>query len=113
MNLLRATVNQKDGWWELRLLDLDIVADGDSEDAMLRDLEHSLISEYHLAVRFGETPFVRLFRGCPAEVSQAWEEDNKQLRTLNLTSEVRQALAAVFRSPLLSDFKVVDQAEAA
>jgi hypothetical protein len=111
MNLLRATVSRtEEGWWELQLLDLDVVADGDSEDAMLRDLEHSLTAEYHLAVRNGETPFVRLFKGCPAEVSRAWQEDHKQFRSLNLTDEVKRALAAVFRSPVMNEFRVTEDA---
>ena len=100
MNLLRARVRTTDdGWWELVLLDLDIVADGDSENAMLRDLEHTLVAEYHLAVWAKETPFVRLFRGCPAGVSEAWEDGGKALRHLRLPTEVRQALAGVFRVP--------------
>lgn len=110
MNLLRATVSRYEEWWELQLLDLDVVADGETEDAMLRELEYTLTSEYHLAVRHGETPFVRLFKGCPSEVSRSWEEDHKKFRTLNLTDEVKQALAAVFRSPVMSEFRVMEDA---
>lgn len=113
MNLLRAQVRTTDGWWELALLDLDIVADGGSEDEMLRDVEHALISEYHLALRAGETPFVKLFRGCPAEVSRAWESNDKALRFLKLPPEVKMALAAVFHAPSLCEFKVEPVVDAA
>ncbi len=107
MNLLRATVRNKGGWWEIRLLDLNIVADGDSEQAMLRDLEFSLTAEYRLALKYNKTPFVSLYnKDCPEEVSKAWEDGGKNLRTLNLPDDVRQALSAVFRRPDIAQFAV-------
>lgn len=106
MNLLRAQVHRTEDWWEMKLLDLDLVADGDSEDAMLRDLEHTLIAEYHIALKFGQTPFVKLFKGCPPEVSKSWEDGGKKLRTLNLPTEVSMALSAVFHAPRLGSFEV-------
>lgn len=106
MNLLRARVHhdEKRGWWELRLIDLAVVADGCSETEMLKQLEHALISEYRLAIKFGKTPFVNLFRGAPEDVCRAWQDGDKQLRSLDLPEEVSQALAAVFRAPQLVPF---------
>ena len=106
MSLLRATVRSKKDWWEAKLLDLNIVVDGESETALLRQLEHTLTAEYHLAIRFGQTPFVNLLLNCPDEVANAWEDDNKRLRTLNLPSDVRLALSTVFRKPKISEFKL-------
>lgn len=113
MNILRARGGEKNGWWEMELLDLDIVADGESEHAMLRDLEHTLTAEYHLAIQASETPFVKLFKGCPMEVSRTWEDGGKSLRQLNLPPDVRQALAAVFRIPKIPEFGVSEFAHAA
>ncbi len=107
MSLLRAKVRQsKDGWWEMALLDLNIVADGDSEDSMLRDLEHSLVVEYRLAMKNGEAPFARLFQGCPEEVSRSWKDGGKTLRHLALPFDVRRALAAIFRQATVPEFTV-------
>lgn len=106
MNLLRAQARQKDGWMEMRLLDLDIVADGPSEDAVLRDLEHTLIGEYLLAIHMDQTPFVKLFRGCPPDVSKSWHDGDKKMKQLNLPMEVRMALAAVFMNPNFSEVAV-------
>jgi hypothetical protein len=109
MNLLRARVKHKKDWFQVELLDLAIFADGPTEEAMLRDLEHSLRSEYELALQAEETPFVKLFRGCPKEVSDSWHDDGeKKLRHLDLPAEVRRAIAAVFHSPSHKAFQVVD-----
>jgi hypothetical protein len=113
MNLLRAKVKNKNDWWELALLDLAIVADGASEDAMLRDLEHSLIVDYHLALKANQTPFVRLFRGCPAEVSRSWIDGGKNFRALNLPQDVSMSLGAVFRAPNIAQFTVENVSPAA
>ena len=113
MSLLRATVRKSGDWWEAKLLDLNIVADGDSEEALLHDLEHTLVAEYHLALKHGQTPFMNVLIACPREVADAWETDNKRLRTLNLPGEVRQALSAVFHRPNISQFTVDTTAQAA
>lgn len=106
MNLLRATVKQTDSLWELALLDLDVVAEGDSEDSMLRDLEHTLAAEYHVALNLGKTPFLDLMSDdCPEEVRRSWEDGGKKFRVLNLRPEVRAALAAAFRSPKIEGFQ--------
>ena len=42
MNLLRAQMRVTNGWWEIQHLDLEISADGPSEEEMLREVEHSL-----------------------------------------------------------------------
>lgn len=107
MNLLRAKVKDGPDWWEAKLLDLDIAADGASEDEMLRQVEYALVAEYHLALKYGQTPFVKIFtKDCPEEVRKSWEDGSKNLRTLNLPDVVRQALAAVFRRPSLGHFEL-------
>ena len=106
MGLLRASVKNTPDWWEARLLDLDIFADGENEDKMLHELEHALVAHYYIALEHGRTPFVDLLVSCPRDVSQSWESGDKKLRSLNLPDEVRQALSAVFRSPTIADFKL-------
>lgn len=106
MSLLRATVRRARDWWELKLLDLDIVADGATEGEMLRELEHALVAEYHLALRAERTPFVDRLIACPIDLERAWEEGDKNLRMLNLPLEVRQALSAVFHKRRISQFHV-------
>ncbi len=113
MSLLRATVRKTGDWWEAKLLDLNIVADGESEMAMLRDLEHTLVGEYHLALKLGQTPFMNVLLSCPREVADAWTSDDKRLRTLALPDDVRQALSAVFHRPNISEFKLDTTARAA
>jgi hypothetical protein len=106
MNLLRSSVKTERGWWEISLLDLNIVADGPTETAMLRELEHQLVAEYHLAVKAGETPFVKLLSGDP-ETRAVWDESpEKQFRTLNLPKDVSLALSVIFRRPNLNGFHV-------
>lgn len=106
MNLLRATVSETPGWWEIRLLDLDVAADGPTEEAMLRELEHMLTAEYHLAVSRGRAPFIELLRGQPV----AREDGDTRFRRLNLPKCVSMALSLAFRSPTLSDFHVAKAA---
>ncbi len=107
MNLLRARVSNSGGWWELHLLDLAIMADGASEDEVLRGLEHALMAEYQLALKYKKVPFVELFRECPDFVRASWEnDDGKKHRQLDLPDEVRLAIAAVFRLPTNAPFEV-------
>jgi hypothetical protein len=106
MNLLRASVHQRAGWCEFQLLDLDIIADGADEDAAVRELEHALIAEYHLAIKYGHTPFVKLLTAVPTEVQDSWENGNKGFRELQLPPEVALALSAVFHVPNLSAFRL-------
>lgn len=100
MNLLRAHVREYNGWWEVRLLDLDIMADGASEDEVLRQLEHSLTVEYHLARKAGQEPFVRLLLSPPgAPADPAGEETGAgKVRPLRIPAEVGAALAAAIRA---------------
>lgn len=109
MGILRANVRTERGWWEIRLLDLDIVADGATEQDMLRQLEHSMTAEYHLALKHGQTPFVKRLLACPKDVSESWQQDDKKFRLLELPSEVRQALSAVFQLPNISTFRIEQQ----
>ena len=95
MSLLRAKVRKTDTWWELSLLDFDIVADGENEEAMLKDLVHSLVCEYHLAVEAGRPPFVNLLKASSAAVSQSWDEGAKQFGKLDLPEKVSLALSMV------------------
>lgn len=106
MGLLRATARMDRGWWEIKLLDLAVAADGDSETAMLKQLEHALVAEYLLAKELGQTPFVKLLLACPKEVHEAWTDDTKKFRTLSLPEEVRCALSAVFRLEQVAEFRV-------
>lgn len=109
-NILRATVrtNEPTGWWEVRLLDLKIGADGATEAEMLRQLEYALTAEYHLALEAGKTPFVELLNDPTMEKCQLWDEDDKSFRSLNLPEGVRVALSMVFRRPQLSQFQIVE-----
>jgi hypothetical protein len=106
MNLLRAHVRRTDGWWELKLLDLDIVADGATEDEMLQHLEHALTAEYHLARKFGRTPFVNILLAVPTGNRRPAQPTGTSLRPLTLPDEVRQALAAAFRRPSMDAFAI-------
>jgi len=106
MNLLRAHVRSEDGWWEIKLLDLDVVADGPTEAEMLEQVEHALIAEYHLALKRGKTPFLNILLAVPTEVRRAWDDGDKSLRVLNLPDDVRQALSAAFRTPTIDDFAI-------
>jgi hypothetical protein len=96
-NILRARVTKGQKWWEIKLLDLDIVADGKDEADMLRTLEHELVAEFHLAIKFNKTPFVDLVKTCPDDVAKSWQDGGQNLRRLTLPDDVRRALAAVFR----------------
>lgn len=108
MTLLRATVRTSPDWLEMKLLDIRIVADGPTEEAVLEELEYRLVAEYELALHYGETPFMNLIDpNCPEEVSRAWEDDGKKFRSLDLPNEVRAALAAAFKQPKLSTYQVL------
>lgn len=110
MNLLRATVRKTGDWWEVKLIDLKVVADGESESAMLRQLEYVLTAEYHLATRFARTPFVGLLRSVPTQEELVWCDGDKNFRQLNLPVEVRRAISAVFNSPTVTEFTLRDEA---
>lgn len=109
MNLLRATVKKAPDWWEMTLLDLAVVVDGTGEDECLRQLEHFLIGEYHLAIRAGRTPFVGLKKGCDAATSQAFSDGSKKFGKLNLPDEVSLMLGAVLDRPKVQQFQVQEQ----
>jgi hypothetical protein len=106
MNLLRAHVRCTDGWWEIKLLDLDIVADGATEAEMLEHLEHALTAEYHLARKLKRTPFVSIMLAVPTDIRRPAAAPGASVRPLTLPDEVRQALAAAFRRPSPDDFAV-------
>lgn len=110
MNMLRATVKQDARGWQLRLLDLAISADGQTEDAMLRDLEHALTAEYLLAKKFGQVPFAKLRSASESNKDQAWKRDGKSFRQLNLPAEVKEALALALGDPSPREFKVIAEA---
>ena len=108
MNILKAQVQRSSNgqWWEIQLLDLEIVADGKNEQEMLDELEYRLTVEYQLAVKNQETPFVKLIKGDPEKIS-TWVQGDKKLRQLKLPAEVSQALSAIFRAPNLLPFGTV------
>jgi hypothetical protein len=106
MGILRAKVCNKGGWWEAFLIDLAVAADGATEAEMIEQIKHALVGEYVLALRNGETPFVKLIRSVPKEVAQSWADDSKTLRSLNLPQEVKQALSAVFQWTRIADFSI-------
>ena len=112
MSLLRAQVRKfdqgtPDEWWQMSLLDLDVVADGRNEDEVLRDVEHALFGEYELAVLHGRPPFIdRMREDCPQDVIDAWTNGNKIPAKLNLPQRVRVALAIAFKSASTVDFEV-------
>lgn len=106
MGILRAKVSTtKDGFWEISLLDLAIAADGVDEHSMLKNLEELLVTEYHVAKHFKQTPFARLWRDPPAEVCASWSEGPQKIKILDLPDEVRMAIAAVMRWTS-SDFRL-------
>lgn len=111
MNMLRAHIRVLNGWWEVKLLDLDITADGASEAEMLRQLEHSLVTEYHLAVKAGRTPFLDVLLAIPTDVQRSWEGGATNAEALNLPADVGMALAAALRAPKISSF-ALDRAAA-
>jgi hypothetical protein len=113
MNLLRAQVRTRGGWWEIKLIDLNIVADGDSEEAMLHDLEYALTAEYHLAIKSGRIPFVNLCTSVPTAVAEAWKDDHKKFRRLDLPTEVSMALSAVLHHQTAAPIAVEAPASAA
>lgn len=116
MNMLKAMVTEhKDGkWWELRLVELAIVADGATESEMLAQLEYLLTAEYELAVRHGKTPFVGLLREEKAADECKWDEhDDKALRKLNLPEQVRLALATALRRETVGQFQLAPYTRAA
>lgn len=106
VGILRAKVSNSDGWWQVWLLDLDIFADGPSEQDMLRSLSFAIAAEYHAAIAVGQTPFFALRRTCPPEVSESWNHGGKSLRTLDLPDSVRAALSAAFGSQVISEFTI-------
>lgn len=89
----QSKVRDDGGWWEVMLMDLEIAADGESKEAMLRQLSYVITAEYHIAKANKQTPFANLIRNCPPEVRK---DGGKILRTLNLPDDVRSALAAAF-----------------
>jgi hypothetical protein len=99
MNIFQAKVTSKDDWWELRLVDLNIVSDGSSEDEMLRQLEHALMAEYSLALRDRRTPFVGLRKN--NKPPQNSDGSGSCMRLLNLPDPVRTALSAALNLPSL------------
>lgn len=106
MNMLRAGVRNKGDRWEVRLLDLAIAADGDSETSMLRDLEYALTAEYHLAVKYGRTPFRNIVVARHSEVSKSWTGGGVDLRALKIPAEVSQALASALGTENISQFRL-------
>ena len=99
MEIFRAVVWSCETWWELRLLDLSIMVDGETEDEMLRQLQHSLCVHYTWAVRNGLTPFMKLKR-TPTETECAkWKGSGVSLRRLDLPEEVRVALSMAIGNP--------------
>jgi hypothetical protein len=103
MNLLRAHIRAAQDWWEVRLLDLDIVADGATEAEMIQQLEHALVSEYHLALKAGRTPFLNVLLAVPTG-AQGARAGADALRVLKLPQEVAIALAGALRAPQIGDF---------
>lgn len=112
MNLLKAKVNKSDTWWELELLALEICADGATEHDMLRDLERTLVAEYHLAKQQKRTPFVDLLteEGKREAAEAQWCEGGKQFRQLNIPQEVSMALSAVLHAKQFDSVSVIQAA---
>lgn len=107
MNLLKAEARSTGAWWEIRLLELDIVADGSTEAEMLDNLRHSLIAQYHLDIKMNKTPFVGLIRAKPLALSDAANSGSAtRLRDLGLPDVVTQALALVLHKPTMGRFQV-------
>lgn len=101
-SILRASVKRHnigtaEEWWEMRLIDLAIVADGADEASVLEEIEHQLSCHYAMAHKLGRTPFIDLVHPeTPEEVCRRWESSDKKFKHLQLTDEVRQALADAF-----------------
>src|SRR5262249_7748542 len=105
-NVLRANVRSTKDWWELQLLDLKIVADGATEAEMLKQLEHVLTMEYHLALKCGKAPFVNLLLTAPEELQKFWDQGGAKIGWLKLPPEVSQAIAVLFQRPTVAPFCV-------
>ncbi len=106
MNPIKAVGGHRNGWWEIELLELDVVADGESEEAMLDDLAHTLFGQYALAKMHQRTPFVNLLRNPSDPRPQRVPDAGDKLCRLNLPEEVSQALAAVLHAPQYADPEV-------
>lgn len=92
METLRAAVRvDKTGWWEVRLLDLAIQADGATEAEMLTELRANITFEYHMALRRGENPFESLVLARPTPIGRA-VGDGTAFRSLNLPQHIVHAL---------------------
>ncbi len=94
---LRALVASMGGGYEARLLDLDIAVRADSEEQILREIEHALVVTYEIARDLGETPFVSVLRHSPRD--ERWHEKGARVGSIELPQEVAEALAAVLHRP--------------
>ena len=112
-NLLRANVTNTKDWWELRLLDLKVVADGATEAEMLQQLAYLLTAEYHIALKRNETPFVNIRRETPPiDLEEKWNEGGAKFGVLTLSVDVSNALAMVLGYKHLAPFRIAERAAA-
>jgi hypothetical protein len=110
MNPLRAAVTNREGWWEIRLLDFNIAADGASEGEMLEHIRNAIIDEYRLAIRRGRVPFVNIRLKAERKDCRHWNDNGKKLKHLDLPDDVRLALSSALEQELITDFGIKDVA---
>lgn len=106
MQTLKANlVNHLDKWFEITLLELDIIADGDTKEHAIEELEFAITAEYHLARLKEQTPFVDLI--LPA-INQEEEKTNEIGNfPLSLPEEVKDCLAKALGLSCVEQFSVM------
>ena len=93
----RYDIGTPDEWWEMRLLDLAIIADGRCETEVLQEVEHQLICRYAMDRKLNRVPFADIVHpDTPMEVRAKWGHSHKKFCHLQLPDEVRAALANAF-----------------
>lgn len=109
MNLLRALVRTggEGGVWEAQLLELDIVVDAPTLDALFDEIAYVLTAEYTLAVEYGQTPFINIVKCPPQALPDGFAmAGNPKLRQIALSDEVILALSLALLKPKLQPFSV-------
>lgn len=93
MDIFKARGGCRNNWWTLEMIHFDIVAEGDSEAAMLADLCHQLKGIYAISLHLKRQPFVEFVTN-NAKAEVAWNEGHKTIRKLDIPDEVRDAMCA-------------------
>lgn len=113
---LSAIVSQCEHGLEAQLLEIDIAVRADTMEGLLSELAYVITVEYRIAKERGKTPFGRI-EEAPQEYWDMWKlleasGDISQTSTLNLSDDVREALAIALHTsvPVLTISHVVKRA---